>query len=150
MKIAKKTPVAHKVPVYVTADKYALYVLKPAMLGYIVKRDGLWETADGVKFMSSRAAIDYLSKIRNSVEVEVQLESRYIERLGYTREDLATPDIKPILAPGPKSNPSPTVMNKSILTDKPHDPTKPLEPRTLEELLRSLGYVRDTSKNMSQ
>lgn len=61
MKIANQKPVAMKRPVYVTDDKYALYYARPVMLGEITKgKSGYWFTADGLRFASSRDALEHL------------------------------------------------------------------------------------------
>lgn len=63
MKVARKKPEVVKAPVYVTADKYEIWYGNPRSLGTIDNRGGYWYTADGMRFMSSRDAMEYLIRI---------------------------------------------------------------------------------------
>lgn len=63
MKIANKRPLEMRSPVRVTANKYDLYYSKPLLVGTINRIGHQWVTEDGVKFNSSRAALDYLVKL---------------------------------------------------------------------------------------
>lgn len=139
MKIARKAPTAVKSPVYVTDSKYELHYMKPVLLGTIEKVDGYWRTGDGMRFVSSRNALDYLAKIREMIEVEVQLEHKYRERLEALRKSS-------ISAAAPAAPPAPRPT--SVLLRKPNSVQTTArfphgsELAKLDELIRSLGYVK--------
>lgn len=60
MKVATKKPTVTQVPVYVTDEKYEIWISEPASLGTVDKVKGYWYTIDGMRFVSSRDAMRYL------------------------------------------------------------------------------------------
>lgn len=64
MKVARQTPKAIKSPVYVTEDQYEIWYCEPRSLGKIDKRGGYWYTRDGMRFVSSRDAMEYLIRMQ--------------------------------------------------------------------------------------
>lgn len=60
MKVATKKPAITQVPVYVTDEKYEIWISQPVSLGTIDKVRGYWYTIDGMRFVSSRDAMRYL------------------------------------------------------------------------------------------
>lgn len=63
MKVANKKPKEVKSPVRITDDKYELWYSRPVCLGAIEKRNGYWYTADGMRFVSSRDALEYAIRL---------------------------------------------------------------------------------------
>lgn len=63
MKIASFAPEAIKRPVYVTNDIYEIWYSKPVSLGKIHNVKGYWYTADNMRFVSSRDAMEYLIRM---------------------------------------------------------------------------------------
>lgn len=63
MKIAGKKPDVTKSAVYVTDDRYEMWYSKPLLLGHIDKKNGYWITADGMRFINNRDALNYLIRI---------------------------------------------------------------------------------------
>lgn len=63
MKITRERPKATKVPVFLTEDCYEMFYCRPLNLGKITKQNKYWYTEDGMKFMSSRSALEYLIRI---------------------------------------------------------------------------------------
>lgn len=66
MKVTTAKPAEIKTPVKLTETRYELYFSRPIMIGVINRVGGLWETADGSRFISSRAALDYLVKLADA------------------------------------------------------------------------------------
>lgn len=64
MKVARQKPAPIKSPVYVTPDKYEIWYCAPKSLGTIDKRGGYWYTTDGMRFVSSRDAMEYLIRMQ--------------------------------------------------------------------------------------
>lgn len=62
MKIAEKPPVERKSAVKITQTCYELFICPPVSLGTINKKGDYWYTADGMRFISNRDAIEYLKK----------------------------------------------------------------------------------------
>lgn len=138
MKIAKQAPAVQKVPVYITSDKYALYYSKPILLGNVDKRGNYWYTPDGMRFVSSRNALEYLIRIRELVESEIGIESTYRERT-HRLSNLGTESNQiPKLPDSPR--PSPTVVLRKKPGPKPG--LKQEDRRELDIILSNLGYVR--------
>lgn len=80
MKVAQNKPAITKSVVYVTPDQYEVWYSKPMSLGTIDKRGGYWYTRDGMRFVSSRDAMEYLIRLYELaqgstplVPVEVQI-----------------------------------------------------------------------------
>lgn len=66
MKFANKAPELVKSAVYVDgpeSGRIALWYSKPTRLGYITRDGDYWLTEDGVRFNSSRPAIDHLIRV---------------------------------------------------------------------------------------
>lgn len=84
MKIAAKRPKAVKRPVYLTKDKLELWYLKPVMLGEVVKDGLFWHTKDGMRFNSSRDALEYCLRMYE-MEQGIPQEERSSEELPVTR-----------------------------------------------------------------
>lgn len=63
MKVAIARPKASRTPVYVTKEKYEVWHSVPLCLGEIEKKDGYWYTKDGMRFVSSRDAMEYLIRL---------------------------------------------------------------------------------------
>lgn len=63
MKIARKIPGVTKVPMYVTETQYEIYYARPESLGKIDYVGSYWYTADGMRFASSRNAMEYLIRM---------------------------------------------------------------------------------------
>lgn len=63
MHVAKKKPGLLKCPVRITHDSYELWYARPRSLGVINKRNGYWYTEDGMRFVSSRDALEYRIRI---------------------------------------------------------------------------------------
>lgn len=68
MHVANKKPTAIKQPVRVTETKYEIWYGQPISLGEINKDRGNWYTQDGMRFVSSRDAMEYLIRIRDARE----------------------------------------------------------------------------------
>lgn len=66
MKVANKRPLEQKSPVRITSTKYELWYSKPRLLGVIEKKGKSWYTADGMRFISSRDALEYLIRISDT------------------------------------------------------------------------------------
>lgn len=65
MIVTKKVPAPFKCPVEIAKDKYEMWYSKPVNLGTIENRGGIWYTEDGMKFVSSRDALEYLSTLHD-------------------------------------------------------------------------------------
>ncbi len=61
MKVANKRPATIESPVRVTENKYEMWYGRPVFLGLIEKKGQNWYTEDGMRFVSSRDALRYLS-----------------------------------------------------------------------------------------
>lgn len=59
----KQPPVQWRGPVRITNSKYAIWSCIPVQLGEINKVGNYWITPDGVRFVSSRDAADYMLKM---------------------------------------------------------------------------------------
>lgn len=73
MHVSRKKPTEVKKPVYINDNCYELYYSKPVNLGRITKQGKYWYTEDGLRFISSRDALNYLvnlSRAANPKEVE--------------------------------------------------------------------------------
>ena len=150
MKIARKVPVAQKCPVRINDTKYALYSLKPVLLGEIVREGNYWYTADGMRFVSSRNALDYLQRIRDMVEQELALELKYKEKVMQKIIRDTRPEVRTVRRTTNASSPSSGARSQSVVT-KPVAPVndEQNERRHLDTILRNLGYIRnpDTHKD---
>lgn len=67
MKIADKIPRTVKRPVRIKEDEYHLYYSKPVNLGKIMKKGIYWYTEDGMRFVSSRDALEYRIRVVESI-----------------------------------------------------------------------------------
>jgi hypothetical protein len=107
MKIANSVPKAVKRPVRVTDSEYDLYYSKPVNLGKIVKKGIYWYTEDGMRFVSSRDALEYRIRVVESVASgrepslldkeqlakAVRRKNNYPARKpGATKQDISTAD----------------------------------------------------------
>lgn len=81
MKIASKKPAVTKGCMYVTDKQYEVFYSVPKSLGLISKEGAYWYTTDGMRFASSRDAMEYL----------VRLERL---RCGETVEDLPKKNVR--------------------------------------------------------
>lgn len=63
MKVADNRPAVVKSVVRITDEQYEIYYAKPQCLGKINKRGGYWYTIDGMRFVSSRDAMEYLIRL---------------------------------------------------------------------------------------
>lgn len=64
--VAQKKPEAIKRPVQITETKYEMWYAKPVCLGEINKIGKYWYTADHMRFVSSRDALEYLIRVSES------------------------------------------------------------------------------------
>jgi hypothetical protein len=81
MKIASKKPANVKSPVRVTDTRYAMYYARSVFLGHINRDGNYWYTEDGMRFASSRNALDYLITLRDLLEKELQVDEKFTERM---------------------------------------------------------------------
>lgn len=63
MIVRKEKLQIQKAPVQVTQDIYEIWYSKPMSLGNVQRQGVYWYTADGMKFRSSRDAMEYLIKL---------------------------------------------------------------------------------------
>jgi hypothetical protein len=68
MKVANKALEVSKRPVRITDDQYEIWYSKPISLGKIDKINGYWYTSDGMRFISSRDAMEYLIRVGQGTE----------------------------------------------------------------------------------
>lgn len=83
MKVSKTVPKAWRGPVKVSSTCYELWALTPSKLGEINKVSNYWLTKDGVRFISSRDAADYMLKLNTlnlSEDRRVKNEPIKVER----------------------------------------------------------------------
>lgn len=113
MKIARKVPQIVKSPVYVTDDCYELWYGRPVSLGRINKRGDYWYTVDGMRFMSSRDALEYLIRItegtprQGTAPMAAPLEIRPKPAAPKTPARAVE---KPVLGPPAPERPRPTAV----------------------------------------
>lgn len=73
-KISKHPPKLWRGAVKVSANQYDLWALVPTKLGTI-KREGLyWLTEDGMRFINSKDACDYMLKLKGLKPVIIELK----------------------------------------------------------------------------
>lgn len=132
MKVATTAPVPVKSPVRITDEKYAMWYARPVNLGEITKQGNYWYTSDGMRFMSSRNALDYLIKIRELVEAEIGIDTKYAEKVQTTRS-VAKP------AAVMKSKPK-----RQLGANKKSDK------EAFERFLQTMGYVKKDEKGATQ
>lgn len=88
MVIAKKVPGVYKSPVYVSDTQYEIWYAKPKSLGFVDKIGSYWYTLDGMKFRSSRDAMEYLIRMQ---EAGKELVPRTTEPVARPRRTRALP-----------------------------------------------------------
>lgn len=76
MKVAESRPQVVKSVVRVTDEKYELYYANPKCLGTINKKGGYWYTADGMRFVSSRDALEYFIRLGEVATTQKLPESK--------------------------------------------------------------------------
>jgi hypothetical protein len=127
-KIMKKQPTAWRGPVRINDSKYAIWVSIPLKLGEINKSGIYWVTPDNMRFVSSRDAAEYMLKMYEVDQGNVNLadllkhsrqaperKSKEKKALG---SELKTQEV-------PKSNQTKQVIASGILDKK-------VVPKTLE------------------
>lgn len=135
MKVANIAPQAIKSPVRVTKTEYALWHAKPVMLGHIKRVGNYWYTEDGMRFVSSRNALEYLAKIREMIELETGLQKKYEEKLkGSKVAEAAQPQKK--TAQPVKSPPKAASASKDVSKKKDFDRD------AFDKFVLSLGYKK--------
>lgn len=130
MKIAKQKPDAFRTAVYVTADCYELFYSEPKSLGRINKQGQYWYTADGMRFLNNRDALDYLVRLAQSNVPARAGAAVSVKTLRTNREAKATPILT--RPPGKKlvkkaANTEPTLEQIYLLLGKmikPNDTIK--------------------------
>lgn len=149
MKVANTKPSTVKSPVRITDTKYAMWYARPVNLGEITKQGIYWYTSDGMRFASSRNALDYLAKIRELVEIELALEAKYQEKIN-TRADT------PVQAQQKRGVGNGAVAAR-ITTNSASNKGKKNAPNnfsgvtfdreSFDKFVQSLGYTRKQDKN---
>ena len=130
MKVANKAPQAMKSPVRVTDSKYQLWYARPVNLGEINRIGNYWYTNDGMRFMSGRNALDYLAKIRELVEMEMGVDSKYFEKI--KAKESSSPKLV-------KSQPK-----------RRAGANKQIDREAFEKFLLSMGYTKNELKDSTQ
>lgn len=66
MIVSRKVPEIVKAPVYVSDTQYEIWYSKPVSLGKVDKIGSYWYTLDGMRFRSSRDAMEYLIRMHET------------------------------------------------------------------------------------
>lgn len=111
MKVAQQAPEVTKRPVYVTSEIYEIWYSKPLSLGKIQNIKGYWYTADQMRFVSSRDAMEYLIRMtegNKSVPVVSAPEKPVAKQVGpsHPATSVTTSKPKPTLPTSHRIEPS--------------------------------------------
>lgn len=157
MKVASKKPAAVKRPVYITKNRYEIYYSKPACLGVIDNVGGYWFTQDGLRFVSSRDAMNYLINqhdkgtldLSNLSLIPVKPVADSVPDTVPVKPDAPVPEVKPAPAPtktttSDKKKPDPVKPEKQEKTKTP-EPVNQNHPM-FQEFLKFVDY-RNKQRN---
>lgn len=97
MKVSNQAPTVTKRPVQLTSDIYEIWYSKPQSLGKIHNVKGYWFCADGMRFVSSRDAMEYLIRM---LEASGPVEKVRIQETVQKKETSPAPMLPKLIRKG--------------------------------------------------